>query len=69
MATYAVKAWNVYSAKPENSRLVSGHSVEAGSVTEALDQGQTIAANWNREETRENMTVSLITCEGFIRSV
>lgn len=69
MTTYKVYNWNEYSTRPENSRLVSAIEVEAFSARDALHKAEPFANKWNREETRKNMIVTMMTCEGFIKTV
>jgi len=68
MTIYNVSAWNEYSTDNRQAKLIIKQAIEAESVTEAMDKAQEFAANWNREETRENMKVNLLTCNGFIRA-
>lgn len=66
---FKVYAWNEYSVKRKESRLVIAHTVGADSVTDALDQAAVLAAQWNGEVEQENMRVNLMTCNGFVRAV
>lgn len=63
-----VRAWNVYSIKPENARIVASTDHE-GTVTEALDAAAELAYQWNQKESRSDMVVTSITCCGFIRTI
>jgi hypothetical protein len=69
MTTYHVSNWNEYSTKPENSRLVIKIEIQAWSEKDALHKAAKLAADWNREETRPNMKINMMTCGGFVRNV
>jgi len=67
MTTHRVQNCNEYSTIPQNNRVVSVVEIEAESPSDALNQAAELAAKWNREETRENMMVNILVCQGWVR--
>lgn len=68
MTTYRVTNYNQYSTKSENNRVVSVIEVDAKNITDALNQVGEMTARWNWEETRANMKVNMMVCEGHFRN-
>lgn len=64
-----VTAYNVYSIKPENARVVCGTDHETADVRAALDEAEGMARAWNAKETRADMLVTMLTCRGFVRAI
>ncbi len=64
-----VNAWNIYSTIRDNARLVCGTDHGETTVTAALDQAEVWAQNWNAVEERPDMLVTMLSCNGYVRSV
>lgn len=62
-------AWNQISIIDGNEvgKMVISTEIEAANVTEAMDQMQVMASDWNKEADKD-MQVNFITCKGFIRN-
>ena len=69
MKNFRVTNYNQYSTKKENNRIVSVVDIESETITSALDEANVLAANWNRDETRDNMVINMMSCDGFFRTV
>jgi pyrimidine deaminase RibD-like protein len=64
-----VNAWNVYSIVRENARIVAATEHDAATVREALDAAEVHAREWNAKEDRADMLVTMLSCNGYVRSV
>lgn len=64
-----VNAWNVYSIIRENARLVAATDHDASTARIALDEAEELAREWNAKEERPDMIVTILTCNGFVRTV
>jgi len=64
-----VTVWNTYNASEDKGRKVISTEVAAETITDAMDQVEVMARNFNAECVSENMKANFITCGGFIRAL
>lgn len=62
-----ITAYNTLGTK--ESRVVASYTVDTTDTREAMKQARYNAARWNQDETRNNMRVNFVMCDGFVSTV